>query len=99
MRSRRKKQSFGDAAALPLIIGGAVVLAADVVRRLYRRTQLFLPSPNPVKSWNPADYGIPDGAVEEHWIETPDGEQLYAWYCRAENPVASALFCHGNRGN
>jgi pimeloyl-ACP methyl ester carboxylesterase len=37
--------------------------------------------------------------TEEHWIETPDGETLHAWYCRAEHPVASTLFCHGNTGN
>jgi alpha-beta hydrolase superfamily lysophospholipase len=37
--------------------------------------------------------------VEQHWIDTPDGEQLYAWYCRAERPRASAVFCHGNTGN
>jgi alpha-beta hydrolase superfamily lysophospholipase len=52
-----------------------------------------------VKSWNPSDYGIPDRAVEEHWIETPDGEHLYAWYCRSANPVASGVFCHGNTAN
>src|SRR5205085_2865231 len=28
-----------------------------------------------------------------------DGELLYAWYLRAKNPVASALYCHGNTGN
>ncbi len=96
---RRKKQTIGDAAALPLMIGGAFVLALDVARRIYRRTQLFCPERNPVKSWNPADYGIPPEAVEEHWIETPDGEQLYAWYCRAKDPKASGVFCHGNTGN
>jgi fermentation-respiration switch protein FrsA (DUF1100 family) len=66
---------------------------------VYRRTQIFKPSPDPERGWDPTAYGIPAGACEEHWIETPDGEQLYAWYCRAERPVASALFCHGNRGN
>jgi len=75
------------------------MLAADIARRVYRRTQIFCPSREPVKSWNPTDYGIPDGAVEEHWIETPDGELLHAWYCRAEQPVASGVFCHGNTGN
>lgn len=96
---RRKKQTLGDAVARPLMIGGAVLIGLDVARRIYRRTQLFLPSPNPVKSWDPADYGIPRDAVEEHWIETPDGEQLYAWYCRAKNPKATGIFCHGNTGN
>ena len=39
------------------------------------------------------------GRSEELWIETDDGEYLYGWYCRAENPVASALYFHGNTGN
>jgi fermentation-respiration switch protein FrsA (DUF1100 family) len=86
--------------ALPLLVGGAALMAAlDIGRRIYRNTQLFCPSPDPVKSWNPADYGIPDGAVEQHWFETPDGELLYGWYCRAPKAIASSLFCHGNTGN
>ena len=73
--------------------------AAEIGRRAYRHSQMFCPSSEPAISWNPADYGIPEGAVEEHWIETPDGERLYAWYCRAKKPVASGVFCHGNTGN
>jgi uncharacterized protein len=96
---KRKSPSLLDMLALPLAVGGAVLLAAGLFRRAYRRTQIFKPSPIPEKGWDPTAYGIPAGACEELWIETPDGEQLYAWYCRAEKPVASALFCHGNRGN
>ncbi|HET7433087.1 MAG TPA: alpha/beta hydrolase, partial [Thermoanaerobaculia bacterium] len=96
---RKRKRSLAESAALPLLLSGAAVMAAEIARRIYRHTQLFEPDPNPVKSWNPADYGIPESAVEEHWIETPDGELLYGWYCRAENPVATGLFCHGNKGN
>ncbi|HEX2059476.1 MAG TPA: alpha/beta hydrolase [Thermoanaerobaculia bacterium] len=99
MRKRTRTQALSDAVALPLIVTGATMLAAEVGRRVYRHTQIFCPSRDPVKSWDPADYGIPAGAVEEHWIETPDGETLHAWYCRAENPVASGVFCHGNTGN
>lgn len=82
-----------------LALGGAFLVAAGMGRRVYRRTQIFKPSPIPEKGWDPIAYGIPPGACEELWIETPDGEHLHAWYCRAEKPVASALFCHGNRGN
>lgn len=96
MRSRRK--TLQDA-ALPFLIGGVAVAAFDIGRRIYRHTQIFCPDRNPVRSWDPADYGIPAGAVEEHWIDTPDGEVLHAWYCRAENPKASGVFCHGNTGN
>lgn len=81
------------------MLGGAAMLGVDIARRIYRHTQIFCPSPDPARTWDPADYGIPPGAVEEHWIETPDGELLHAWYCRAENPRASGVFCHGNTGN
>jgi fermentation-respiration switch protein FrsA (DUF1100 family) len=97
--SSQKRPSITGLVALPLAIGGSLLLAAAFARRVYRRTQLFNPSPDPERGWDPTAYGIPPGACEEHWIETPDGEWLYAWYCRAEKPVASALFCHGNRGN
>ena len=96
---RKRSPSWVDLLALPLVVGGTVLLAAGLGRRLYRRTQIFNPSPDPERGWDPAAYGIPAEAWEEHWIETPDGEELYAWYCRANKPVASALFCHGNRGN
>lgn len=95
MRKRKQKSPFG----LPLLLGSAAIAAAEVGRRMFRHTQVFCPSPDPVKSWDWTDYGIPKDAVEEHWIETPDGEQLYAWYCRAPKPVASGVFCHGNTGN
>ncbi|HYO79139.1 MAG TPA: alpha/beta hydrolase [Thermoanaerobaculia bacterium] len=85
--------------ARKLVLGGAAILAAELALRTFRHAKMFEPSPDPVKSWDPADYGIPASAVEEHWIETPDGETLHAWYCRAEKPVASGLFCHGNKGN
>jgi fermentation-respiration switch protein FrsA (DUF1100 family) len=99
MRRRRKNTALTDALAFPLLVGGALLAAGEIGRRLYRHTQLFCPSHEPLRSWDPADYGIPDGAVEEHWIETPDGESLYAWYCRSEKPIASSVFCHGNTGN
>jgi len=96
---RRRTHSLVDILALPLAVGGSLLLAAGFVRRMLRRTKIFNPSPDPERGWDPVAYGIRPGACEEHWIETPDGEQLYAWYCRAQHPVASALFCHGNRGN
>lgn len=99
-RRRKSRKRKDRDLVMPLIAaGGALLTAAEIARRVYRHTQLFLPSPEPVKSWNPADYGIPPGAVEEQWFETPDGEELYGWYCRSKKPIASALFCHGNTGN
>ncbi|HEY0157632.1 MAG TPA: alpha/beta hydrolase [Thermoanaerobaculia bacterium] len=82
-----------------LLIAGAALLGLELGLRAFRHKRLFEPSPDPTISWDPADYGIPPHAVEEHWIDTPDGETLHAWYCRAEQPVASGLFCHGNKGN
>ena len=82
-----------------LLIAAAALAALDVGRRLYRQSQLFNPERHPVKTWDPADYGIPGDAVDEHWIPTPDGETLHAWYCRAPDPKASGVFCHGNRAN
>ncbi len=85
--------------AVPLLLAGATLTAAEAARRVFRHTRLFCPSPDPLRSWDPADYGIPREAVQEVEFETPDGELLYGWYCRAKNPIASGLFCHGNTGN
>ena len=97
MRRKRKKQA--TKIAMPLLVGGAALTAIEIARRMYRHAQLFCPATEPVKTWNPADYGIPPERVTEHWFETPDGELLYGWYCRAEAPVASLVYCHGNTGN
>lgn len=96
---RRKRQSLGDGLALSLLVGGAAVALAEIGRRVFRHTHIFCPSREPLLGWEPTAYGIPEGAVDEHWIETPDGEVLHAWYCRAEKPIASGVFCHGNTGN
>jgi fermentation-respiration switch protein FrsA (DUF1100 family) len=97
----RKKSitRFSETAKTTLLIGGAAILALDAARRIFRRMQLFCPTREPLTSWNPEDHGVPPGRTEELWIETDDGETLYGWYCRAENPIASALYFHGNTGN
>ena len=98
MRTRKQSSALNDA-LFPIVLGGVALIAADLGRRLFRQMRLFCPSRQPLRTWNPKHYGIPDGAVEEVWFDTPDGETLYGWYCRAENPVASSVFCHGNTGN
>ena len=98
VRRKNATSSLPDGAS-PLLIGGGILLALDVGRRLFRRSQLFEPERRPVISWNPEDYGIPRGRTEVLTFETDDGELLYGWYCRAETPIASALYCHGNTGN
>ncbi len=99
MSSRRKGKAGLAEAALPWLLGGAALAVLDLGRRIYRQSQIFDPHREPLRSWEPSDYGIPGGTVEELWIDTPDGERLHAWYCRAANPKASGVFCHGNTGN
>lgn len=95
---RRKKQTESNI-LMPLVIGGAALTGIEMARRIYRHAHLFCPETEPVKGWDPVDYGVPPDAVTEHWFETPDGELLYGWYCRSPHPIASALYCHGNTGN
>lgn len=99
MRRSRRFADLARSTAIPLVVSGTTFIALDFARRLFRHSQLFCPERNPAKSWNPADYGLVRHRVEELWLETPNGEVLYAWYCRAENPIASAVLCHGNTGN
>lgn len=88
-----------DRLKTPLIIGGAALIALDAARRVFRMTQLFCPTDEPLVSWKPEDYGIPPEQAEEVWFEADDGARLYGWYLRAKNPIASAVYCHGNTGN
>ncbi len=99
MRRRKKTKVLVETATTSLIIGGVAIAGFDIARRLFRHSRIFCPERAPVHSWDPADYGIPRECVEEEWFESGDGELLYGWYCRAENPIASAVFCHGNTGN
>lgn len=99
VRRAKKYRSFAETAATPLIAGGVAVIALDIARRVFRHTQLFCPSREPEKSWNPADYGIDRNHMDELWFETDDGEMLHGWYCRADKPIASGVLCHGNTGN
>ena len=89
MNSLRRKlaRELAKTAKQSLLIGGAAFVAADLARRAFRHLQLFCPERKAVKSWNPEDYGVPRERVEEQWFETPDGEMLYGWYCRAEKPI------------
>ena len=85
--------------AFPLLLSGATLATLELGRRIFRHMQLLCPESKPVKTWDPADYGLQRHRVDEMWIETDDGELLHAWYCHADKPIASALYCHGNTGN
>ncbi|MBI2214854.1 MAG: alpha/beta fold hydrolase [Acidobacteria bacterium] len=87
-------------ASLTLVLAGGLIAAgAEVARLLFRNLNLFHPSRKPASSWNPCDYGIDAAQVTELELESADGHILHGWYCRAAEPVASLLFCHGNKGN
>ena len=92
--SKRRPESWGL-----LLAGGAIAAGFEVARILFRNVTLFHPSRKPVLSWNPADYGIDPSSVNEVNFESYAGHLLHGWYCRARDPIASALFCHGNTGN
>lgn len=99
VRKRKKNKLLAETATTSLVIGGLALAGLDIARRIFRHTQIFCPERPPVRSWDPSDYGIPRDRVKEEWFESADGELLYGWYCRAESPIASAVFCHGNTGN
>lgn len=87
-------------ASLSLVLAGGLLAAgAEGARLLFRNLNLFRPSRTPATSWNPADYGIDRSRVTEVEFESADGHLLHGWYCRADAPVSSLLFCHGNKGN
>ncbi|HEY6136271.1 MAG TPA: alpha/beta fold hydrolase [Thermoanaerobaculia bacterium] len=95
MRRRKPLEQL----TFPLLLSGATLATLELGRRIFRHIQLFCPTHEPLKTWEPADYGLQRHRVDEMWIETDDGELLHAWYCRADKPIASALYCHGNTGN
>ncbi len=99
MRRRKKTNVLVETATTSLVIGGVAFAGLEIARRVFRHSKIFCPDRAPVRSWDPLDYGIPRECVQERWFESGDGELLYGWYCRAENPIASAVFCHGNTGN
>lgn len=85
-----------------MVKGTALALAAlsgfELARRLYRDARLFDRGREPVRSWDPVDYGLDPSSVDEIVFQV-DGNDLYGWYCRATSPIASALYCHGNGGS
>lgn len=81
-------------------MSGAMAWALfEISRVLFRNSQLFVPDRDPQRDWDPASYGLDRTKVDEVWFESADGTPLHAWYCRAADPVASILYCHGNTGN
>lgn len=97
---RRPRPADQAGTAAKVLAGTSLAIAGlDFARRFVRRQKLFCPAPDPLVSWNPADYGLDPAMVEELWFESDDGRLLYGWYCRTENPIASGVYFHGNSGN
>lgn len=93
------KPSRRPASVTLLLAGGLIAAGAEGARLLFRNLNLFRPSRKPASSWNPSDYGIDPSRVTLVEFESADGHILHGWYCRSAAPVASLLFCHGNKGN
>lgn len=55
---------------------------------------LFQPTKFPKGNWQPAGLKFDDV-----WITSADGTKIHGWYCPAERPRATILYCHGNGGN
>lgn len=82
-----------------LAAGTAIAAGLEGARLAFRNWTLFRPDRNPLVSWNPADYQLDPAMVDDFTFRSSDGLALHAWYCRAKEPIASVLFCHGNSGN
>jgi hypothetical protein len=80
-------------------VGTAIAAGLEAARLAFRNWTLFRPDREPMISWDPADYGLDPGMVDEVHFSSPNGPALYGWYCRASRPIASVLLCHGNSGN
>lgn len=91
---------MSPAVAASILAGsGAALLLAERWLRSFQSSRVLCPEAEPLQGWTPEGYGIPPGRTSDVWFDTPDGETLHGWYCRAETPRASALFCHGSTGN
>jgi len=86
-------------AGLAVAAGAFILLSLEVARRRFRHSLIFCPDRDPLVSWNPADHRLPPERVLDLRFPGPNGETLHGWYCQAERPIASALYCHGNSGN
>jgi uncharacterized protein len=60
----------------------------------FEQAHIFQPLKYPGGNWDPD--GLPH---EDAWFVAADGTKLHGWYCPHDNPVAYALFAHGNAGN
>jgi pimeloyl-ACP methyl ester carboxylesterase len=62
---------------------------------VYEHSQVYQPVKWPKGNWDKKA----EIKAENAWFLAEDGTQLHGWYLPHENPVAVALFAHGNSGN
>jgi len=97
---RRLTLRFPDSpAGLTVATGALLLLLLDAARRKFRHSLMFCPERDPLVSWTPSDHGLPADRVTDLHFRGPGNDKLHGWYCQAERPIASALYCHGNSGN
>lgn len=97
---KRSRGPLSPAVAATILAGGgAALLLVERWLRSFQSSKVLSPEAEPLDSWDPVRYGIPEGRAVDVWFDAADGETLHGWYCRAELPRASILFCHGSAGN
>ena len=76
----------------------AILLAGIYALAFYmRRTGMFFPDVYPTGRWDPNLFMV---VPSEHWIDTPDGVRLHAWFFEAAAADAPVMiWFHGNAGN
>ncbi|GKS60022.1 alpha/beta hydrolase [Nitrospira sp.] len=58
---------------------------------------LFVYHPHP---WDERDWRKASGLpLEDVWIRTPTGSQIFGWFVEASRGAPVVLWCHGNAGN
>lgn len=91
----RRRTMIGTALTLGAVLFSAT-LALRFVTEQMKRSSLFFPARYPEGMWKLESLPV---RPTEHAFRTPDGVRLHAMLFRAENPVATAIWFHGNAGN
>ena len=85
-RIRRGLLWFGALHVVGLVLGLGVLVFAQ---------WLVMYHPLPGGTETPADVGLTHEPVT---LRTDDGEELRAWFVRADQPRGAVLYCFGGRG-
>ncbi|MFQ5740545.1 MAG: alpha/beta hydrolase [Acidobacteriota bacterium] len=75
------------------MVAGVAIFLSWVVPQIERR---FIFRPSSELSQSPQDVGI---AFQDHFFESSDGCRLHAWHLCPPQPMATAIYFHGNSIN